>query len=77
MVKYDVVSQKIARASAWLSDAENRLCVERSEFLSNADGRDLAVFHLFLAIQECIDLALHWISDDGMASQKQQGSNFF
>lgn len=65
MVKPDVVSRKVARASAWLNDADEILSRPAAAFLSDRTGRDLASFYLFLAIQECIDLAAHWVSDAG------------
>jgi uncharacterized protein YutE (UPF0331/DUF86 family) len=34
-------------------------------FLADPKGRDLSLFYLFLAIQGCIDLAAHWVSDEG------------
>ena len=65
MVKVDVVARKVARAGAWLNDAEEILSRPAAELLADVKGRDLAAFYLFLAIQECIDLAAHWVSDAG------------
>lgn len=76
MVKRDVVAQKIARATAWLDDAEKRFQAPKDELLTDLGGRDLAMFHLFLGLQECIDLALHWIADDAMPPAEDYGSAF-
>jgi uncharacterized protein YutE (UPF0331/DUF86 family) len=76
MVKRDVVQQKLARAVAWLDDAETRFGQPRDAFLADASSRDLAMFHLFLALQECIDLATHWIVDDGLPPADDYGSAF-
>jgi uncharacterized protein YutE (UPF0331/DUF86 family) len=76
MVRVDVVSHKIARATAWLNDAEEILLRPREEFLADVKGRDLATFYLFLAIQECIDLAAHWVSDAGWGTSDDAGSTF-
>jgi uncharacterized protein YutE (UPF0331/DUF86 family) len=65
MVHRDLVGRKVARARAWLSDAAGRLDHPRDEFLANAELRDLATFYLFLAMQESLDLAAHWASDEG------------
>src|SRR5687767_1337013 len=65
MVKPDVVGRKVARAKAWLADAEEILSRPPEPFLADVKSRDLATFYLFLAIQECIDLAAHWVSDAG------------
>jgi uncharacterized protein YutE (UPF0331/DUF86 family) len=39
-------------------------------------SRDLATFYLFLAIQESIDLAAHWISDAGWDVPDDAGGSF-
>lgn len=54
MVRREVVASKIARAEGWLNDAAGPLLGPREAFLADAKGRDLALFYLFLAIQECM-----------------------
>jgi uncharacterized protein YutE (UPF0331/DUF86 family) len=76
MVKVDVVSRKLARASAWLNNAEEFLARPPEAFLADVKGRDLATFYLFLAIQESIDLAAHWVSDAGWDVPDDAGSTF-
>jgi uncharacterized protein YutE (UPF0331/DUF86 family) len=44
--------------------------------VADRTGRDLALFYLFLAIQECIDLAAHWVADEGWAPPDDAGSTF-
>ena len=65
MVNRDIVARKVARARSWLADAAGRLDQPRDAFLANADSRDLATFHLFLAMQDVIDLSVHWVADAG------------
>ena len=65
MVNRDLVGRKLARARSWLAQAGARLDQPREQFLADADSRDLATFHLFLAMQEAIDLAVHWVADAG------------
>jgi len=76
MVKVDVVSRKVARASAWLNDAEEILSRPTDEFLADVKSRDLATFYLFLTVQECIDLAAHWVSDAGWDVPDDAGGSF-
>jgi uncharacterized protein YutE (UPF0331/DUF86 family) len=38
--------------------------------------RDLAIFYLFLAIQECIDLAAHWVADASWGAPDDAGATF-
>lgn len=76
MVKVDVVARKVARAAAWLADAEAAFSKPAEEFLADVKSRDLATFYLFLAIQECIDLAAHWIADAGLDVPGDAASSF-
>ena len=59
VVRPDVAGARIARAQAWLRDAEAILGRSATDFVADRSGRDLALFYMFLAIQECIDLAAY------------------
>jgi len=74
MVKVDVVFRKVGRAGSWLNDAEEILSRPAEEFLADVKNRDLASFYLFLAVQECIDLAAHWVSDAGWNVPEDAGA---
>jgi len=76
MVRPEVAAARVARAEAWLSDAESLLAAPPDEFVADRKGRDLALFYLFLAIQESIDLAAHWVADEGWAPPDDAGSTF-
>jgi uncharacterized protein YutE (UPF0331/DUF86 family) len=76
MVRADVAAARIARAQAWLSDAESLFDRTADELVADAKGRDLALFYLFLAIQECVDLAAHWVADAGWEPADDAGSLF-
>lgn len=76
MVRQDVAGAKVARASSWLDDAAGRLGPDVETFVADRDRRDLAIFYLFLAIQECIDLAAHWVADQGWTIADDAGSTF-
>lgn len=65
MVKADLVGRKVSRASAWLDDAEALFHPDPPRSDLRGQERDLAAFYLMLAIQECLDLAAHWVSDAG------------
>ncbi len=76
MVRPEVAAARVARAQAWLADAESLLAAPPDAFVADRRGRDLALFYLFLAIQECIDLAAHWVADEGWAPPDDAGSTF-
>ncbi|HEV7671805.1 MAG TPA: HepT-like ribonuclease domain-containing protein [Thermoanaerobaculia bacterium] len=70
MVRPDVAAGKLARARGWLADAEGLIAREERR------DRDLGAFYLFLAIQECIDLATHWVADAGWPVPDDAGASF-
>src|SRR5450759_3702320 len=76
MVRRDVAGAKIARAAAWLDDAAIRFGDDVDMFANDRERRDLAIFYLFLAIQECLDLAAHWVADAGWSPADDAASVF-
>ncbi len=59
----ELVLRKVARAGAWLDDVERRVAGPAADAVQ--DDVDLAAFHLQLAVQECVDLAAHWVAAEG------------
>ncbi len=76
MVRRDVAARKIANAAARLDAAERILGRPRETFLRDPEGRDLTSFYLLLAVQECVDLAAHWIADEGWLAPDDLASTF-
>lgn len=76
MVRADVVAKKIARAEAWLKSAGATYARPVDELRDDVAARDLAAFYLFLAIQEAIDMAAHWLADEGWTPPDDVGSTF-
>lgn len=76
MVRADVVEKKIARAAAWLDSASEAYARPVDDLRDDASARDLAAFYLFLAIQEAIDLAAHWVADAGWTPPDDLGATF-
>jgi len=76
VVKPEVVRRKVAAATGWLDDAESILTRSPEEFLTDTKEHDLACYYLFLSIQECIDLAAHWLADAGWRLPDDAGSIF-
>ena len=76
MVRRDVAGVRVARAASWLDDAARSFSMPEAEFLQSVKDRDLAVFYLFLAIQECLDLAAHWVADAGWGAPDDAASTF-
>ena len=76
MVRPEVARQKIARAAARLDQAETLVARPLADFLADPQGRDLAAFYLFLAIQKVLDLAAHWVADAGWPAPADGSSSF-
>jgi len=76
VVRRDVVAAKVGRARARLNDAASTLQQPLETFLSDPKTRDVSLFYLFLAIQECIDLAAHWVADEGWEEPDDAESAF-
>lgn len=76
MVARDVVLRKVTRARGHLAEAEPIFARELDVFLADRKERDLAMFYLFLAIQECLDLASHWIVDDDLPAADSYAESF-
>lgn len=76
MVRPDVARARVSRAVVWLTDASSIVERPASEFVAATKDRDLAIFYLFLTIQECMDLAAHWVADAGWGPPDDAGSTF-
>jgi uncharacterized protein YutE (UPF0331/DUF86 family) len=76
MVEREVLARKIASATVRLRQVDKLLDRPREEFLADVAGRDLTAFYLQLAIQDCIDLAGHWVADAGWPPPDDAGSTF-
>jgi uncharacterized protein YutE (UPF0331/DUF86 family) len=76
MVHPDITVKKVARATAWLDSSEAGYARPVEDLRADEAARDLAAFHLFLAIQEAIDLAAHWVADAGWTPPDDVGSTF-
>jgi uncharacterized protein YutE (UPF0331/DUF86 family) len=76
MVRRDVAGVRVARAGTWLDDAARAFELPVDDFVAATKDRDLALFYLFLAIQECIDLAAHWVADAGWDPADDAASTF-
>ncbi len=76
MVRPDVAERKIARALDWLNRTEKLLARPVAELRADDLARDGAAFYFFLAVQEAIDLATHWVADEGWTPPDDVGSTF-
>ncbi|MEW5758195.1 MAG: DUF86 domain-containing protein [Candidatus Omnitrophota bacterium] len=64
MVKRDIVIAKIANINDSLSRLKEKQGISLGNFLNNRDVQDIVRINLLDAIQGCIDIASHIISDN-------------
>lgn len=76
MVKHDVAAKKVAEARRRLAQADTIFGQPGEAVPEDEAKRDLACFYLLLAIQECIDLAAHWVSDADWGPPEDVGGVF-
>lgn len=76
MARHDVVAQKLTLARTRLQAADEVFARPREQFLEQTRERDLATFYLFLAIQECINIAVHWVADADWGLPEEAGGAF-
>jgi uncharacterized protein YutE (UPF0331/DUF86 family) len=76
MVKLEFVARKIATANSRLEQVDELLEPKLGAFVADLRGRDLTAFYLQLAIQDCIDLASHWVAEAGWPPPEDAGSAF-
>ncbi len=76
MVKPDLIAQKLANARRRIQAAEEIFGQPLEELLPDEPARDLGCFYLFLAIQECIDIAAHWVADEDWGAPEDVGGVF-
>jgi uncharacterized protein YutE (UPF0331/DUF86 family) len=66
MIDKNVILDKASRIERHLKRIESKGSITLDEFLNDADLQDIFLFNLQVAIQNCIDMASHIISDENM-----------
>lgn len=64
MVDRRIIAEKVDSAERSLKRVKSHRGASLEQFLSNDDAQDIVLFHLMQAIQACIDLAAHVVSDE-------------
>ncbi|HKJ98060.1 MAG TPA: DUF86 domain-containing protein [Desulfotignum sp.] len=66
MVDKDVLFAKISSMNKHLDRVKKKSSLPLDRFLTSPDTQDIVLFNLHLAIQSCIDMAAHIVSEQGM-----------
>jgi uncharacterized protein YutE (UPF0331/DUF86 family) len=66
MVDKDVLFAKISSMNKHLDRVKKQSAMPLEKFLTSPDDQDIVLFNLHLAVQSCIDMAAHIVSEQGM-----------
>lgn len=65
MVDKTLLAARIASVRDATARIRSMLPPSADAFLQDRTAREVVVLNLFLAIQSCLDLAAHWLADEG------------
>jgi uncharacterized protein YutE (UPF0331/DUF86 family) len=66
VIDQDTLLSKASRVEAHLRRIRQKREVSEQEFLQDTDRQDILLFNIQMAIQSCIDIAAHIVSDQGL-----------
>ena len=66
MIDKDVILDKASSIERHLRRIRDKRDIDLNQFLDDMDVQDIVLFNLQTAIQNCIDIGSHIISDEGM-----------
>jgi hypothetical protein len=71
MVDRALLAAKIAAVEDAEARIQSTLPAEVDAFLADRTAREVVLLNLFVAIQECIALAAHWLADEGRTASSE------
>ena len=66
MVDKDLLLAKASSVKRHLKRVKEKSKVDSKAFLADVDGQEIVMFNLQMAIQNCVDIAAHIISEEGL-----------
>jgi uncharacterized protein YutE (UPF0331/DUF86 family) len=76
MVDVEVFARKVAIIRDAVARIRDVVPDSPDAFLTDRDARDIVALNLFIALQETIALATHWIADEGLIVPSTYGDVF-
>ena len=77
MVDRDLILAKAALAEKYINRAIQKGKIDLSVFMKDIDCQDIVIFNLQKAIQKCIDMAAHIISDEDLGLPGSTNEMFY
>jgi uncharacterized protein YutE (UPF0331/DUF86 family) len=66
VVDKTILASKIAAVRDAGARIRSVLPVDVAAFIADRTTREVVILNLFVALQECVSLAAHWLADDGL-----------
>ena len=66
MVDEVVLATKVASVRDAVERIRSVLPANRDAFVADRSAREIVILNLFVALQECVALAAHWLADAGL-----------
>lgn len=76
MVDKTLLAAKIAAIRDAAARVHEVLPPDRSAFAADRTAREVVLLNVFVAIQECMSLAAHWLADEGLDVPPTYGDVF-
>jgi uncharacterized protein YutE (UPF0331/DUF86 family) len=76
MVDEPVLAKKLAAIRDAVARIREVLPGSAEAFLANRTAREIVILNLFIALQEAISLATHWLADEGWDVPQSYGDAF-
>ncbi|MCK5541067.1 MAG: DUF86 domain-containing protein [Desulfobacterales bacterium] len=77
MVDKDVILAKIGSVKKYLNRINNVSKITLEAFLDDVDTQDIILFNIQLAVQNCIDIAAHIVSEEEMGIPGSSNEMFY
>lgn len=76
MVDKVLLATKIAAIRDAVARIRVVLPADVEAFVADRTAREIVVLNLFVALQECVSLAVHWLADEGLTVPQTYGEVF-
>ena len=77
MTDKDILMAKASSVKRHVKRIEEKCNIDRKEFLSDIDIQEIVMFNLQMAVQNCIDIAAHIISEEGFGIPGSTSEMFY
>lgn len=77
MVKRSIITSKVMMTEEFIRRVREKLPTSLETFEKDRDAQDLVLFNLIQAIQSCVDIAAHIVSDESLGYAGSMNEFFY